>query len=218
MFKNKIIRWSTLAMLLAILTYFFVETFQSNTASSAGTLNENITAEEHTAEIELQRKQKDELFRTSEESPIEEKATFHGLHYYEPSLAHRVVATLTPYEGAEKELKISYTDGTSDTYERLAYADFTVNGSAQRLLLLKNESVISVLFRDQTSGEETYGGGRYIDIPVEEMQNNSLIIDFNKAYNPYCAYAPDFACPLPPAENTLTVAIAAGEKYVEEKH
>ena len=57
-----------------------------------------------------------------------------------------------------------------------------------------------------------------MDIPAEEVKGNKLIMDFNDAYNPYCAYAPNYACPLPPAENTLTAAIEAGEKFDAEKH
>jgi uncharacterized protein len=217
MFKNKIIRWSTLAMIVAILAYFFIETFQQP-APDAASAPESLSDEAYVAQIVQQRKEKDEFFRTSEESPIKKKALFEGLNYFEPDPQFRVSATLSPYTDADRELKVSYTDGTTDTYEKMAFADFTINGTAQRLLLLKNGGTISVLFRDGTSGEQTYGGGRYIDIPVDEARNNTLIIDFNKAYNPYCVYAPDYACPLPPAENTLDVAIIAGEKYLGEIH
>ena len=65
-------------------------------------------------------------------------------------------------------------------------------------------------FADSTSGKDTYGGGRYLN--VRQDGKNSITIDFNLAYNPYCAYNPDFACPLPPKENVLTIAIEAGEK------
>jgi uncharacterized protein len=218
MFRNKIIRWSTLAMIVAILAYFLIETLQPAPSKNGSGQLADISQEAYAAEMDAQRKQKDEFFRTSTESPIENKTLFHGLHYYEPDQDYRVLAKLTPFEGDDRDFKISYTDGTTDTYERMAYADFTVKGVPQRLLLLKNEGTVSVLFRDKTSGGLTYGGGRYIDIPMEEVQDNTLVIDFNKAYNPYCAYAPDFACPLPPAENTLDVAIEAGEQYLEENH
>jgi uncharacterized protein (DUF1684 family) len=71
--------------------------------------------------------------------------------------------------------------------------------------------VISVLFRDATSGKQTYGGGRYLDYPLSEIKNNVIVLDFNKAYNPYCVYQATYACPVPPAENTLTASIQAGE-------
>lgn len=218
MFKNKIIRYSTLAMFLAVVAYFLIENFYKPAEVPGQVTMEKIPDDRFAADLVQQRKQKDQLFRTSEDSPIEDKVKFHGLHYYEPDQDYRVLAKLTPYDGPDKELKIPYTDGTSVTYERMAYADFTVKGVPQRLLLLKNESTISILFRDATSGLATYGGGRYLDLPAEKVQDNSLIIDFNDAYNPYCAYAPDYACPLPPPENTLNAAIEAGETYHDEKH
>ena len=67
-------------------------------------------------------------------------------------------------------------------------------------------------FTDKTSGFETYGGGRYIDLKLSDIKGSSCIIDFNKAYNPYCAYASGFNCPVPPKENDLNVSIKAGEK------
>jgi len=67
-------------------------------------------------------------------------------------------------------------------------------------------------FKDATNGDSTYGGGRYIDIRMSEINNNTLTIDFNKAYNPYCAYSDGFNCPVPPLENHLEVALEAGER------
>lgn len=217
MFRNKIVRWSTIAMLVAILAYFFIETFQTAPVAEGAIVMEKLADEEFAAQMKEQREEKEIFFRTSPESPIENKANFKGLTYFAPDQNFRVLANLTPYEGEEKEMKVAYTDSTTDTYERLYFADFTINGVAQRLLLLKNEGTISVLFRDQTSGLQSYGGGRYIDIALDDVKGNTLIIDFNKSYSPYCAYSPGYACPLPPAENTLTVAIEAGEKYEEEK-
>lgn len=81
--------------------------------------------------------------------------------------------------------------------------------------LLKNplyKDYLFIPFTDITSGDESYGGGRYLDFFTDSIKNNSLTLDFNKAYNPYCAYANGFHCPLPPKENDLPVAIMAGEK------
>jgi uncharacterized protein len=74
-------------------------------------------------------------------------------------------------------------------------------------------------FTDLTSGEETYGGGRYIDLVIGDITDNKIVIDFNKAYNPYCAYVSGkYNCPIPPKENDLPVAIPAGEKLFEKPH
>jgi uncharacterized protein (DUF1684 family) len=70
-----------------------------------------------------------------------------------------------------------------------------------------------------TSGEETYESGRYIDLEIKDITNENVLIDFNKAYNPYCAYVSGkYNCPIPPAENRLTVAIRAGEKAFRKPH
>lgn len=87
--------------------------------------------------------------------------------------------------------------------------------------LMRNEEYKDYLFvpyTDETSGEESYGGGRYLDFKMSEIINNELVIDFNKAYNPYCAYAEGYNCPIPPRENDLPVSIKAGEKYFSKKH
>jgi uncharacterized protein len=74
-------------------------------------------------------------------------------------------------------------------------------------------------FTDLTSGEETYGAGRYIDLVIGDIFDNKIVIDFNKAYNPYCAYVSGkYNCPVPPKENDLPVAILAGEKIFEKAH
>ena len=212
MFKNKVIRWSTFAMIVAILAYFFIENFSS--ANSEADKDDLIAAnpQQYIAKITRERESKDDQFRTTKDSPIQDKDTFHGLHYFEIDPAYRVKAFITPYEKDDKTVELPYTDGSTTTYERIGYANFTINGVAQKLLLLKNESVISVLFKDATSGKETYGGGRYLDYPASKMKGDSLVLDFNTAYNPYCVYAPTYACPVPPAENTLSVAIRAGEQ------
>jgi uncharacterized protein (DUF1684 family) len=212
MFKNKVIRWSTFAMIAAILAYFFIENFSS--ANSEADKDDLIAAnpQQYIAKITRERESKDDQFRTTKDSPIQDKDNFHGLHYFEIDPAYRVKAFITPYEKKDKTVELPYTDGSTTTYERIGYANFTINGVAQKLLLLKNESVISVLFKDATSGKETYGGGRYLDYPVSKMKGDSLVLDFNTAYNPYCVYAPTYACPVPPAENTLSVAIRAGEQ------
>ena len=73
-------------------------------------------------------------------------------------------------------------------------------------------------FTDATTGVETYESGRYIDLEINDIKDNLVIIDFNKAYNPYCAYTTGYNCPIPPAENDLHIAITAGEKAYGKKH
>jgi len=76
----------------------------------------------------------------------------------------------------------------------------------------KYKDYLFIPFTDLTTGDETYGSGRYLDFAIDSIKNNTLVLDFNKAYNPYCAYASGYHCPLPPKENFLKMAIVAGEK------
>lgn len=207
-----------MAMLIAILAYFFVENFSGSTGEDASIEEVKSNPQAYITKIEAERKAKDELFKSGPDSPIADKASFHGLHYFKVNPEFLVKANIVPYTGDEKELTITYTDGTNEKYVRYGYANFTINGQAEKLLLLENDGTLSVLFKDETSGKETYGGGRYIDYPVSGIKNNTIILDFNKAYNPYCAYQENFACPVPPKENKLTVSIFAGEQTEDSAH
>jgi uncharacterized protein (DUF1684 family) len=106
---------------------------------------------------------------------------------------------------------------------------FTIHDTAVKLNIYQSQNLLAVAeykdylflpFTDLTSGEETYASGRYIDLKFEDILDNKVIIDFNKAYNPYCAYVSGkYNCPIPPRENNLTVAILAGEKnYAKKTH
>jgi len=86
--------------------------------------------------------------------------------------------------------------------------------------LSKNAAYADYLFlpfTDQTNASETYAGGRYIDLKTKDFTNNQVVIDFNKAYNPYCAYGGGYACPKPPDENKLDIKLEAGEKVFAGK-
>jgi uncharacterized protein len=112
-------------------------------------------------------------------------------------------------------------------YFRYGRLGFTLNGTAYQLTVYQSHQLMSnskykdylfLPFTDLTSGEESYGGGRYLDFEIGDITGNTLILDFNKAYNPYCAYALGYNCPIPPAENDLPVAIRAGEKKFAKEH
>jgi uncharacterized protein (DUF1684 family) len=80
------------------------------------------------------------------------------------------------------------------------------------------KNYLFLLFTDATSGADSYGGGRYIDLSMQDIIDNSVLIDFNKAYNPYCAYASGYNCPIPPRENHIPFPIKAGEKDFGKSH
>lgn len=105
---------------------------------------------------------------------------------------------------------------------------FTIHDTAVSLNIYQSQDLMAtqqyrdhlfIPFTDATSGEETYESGRYIDLETTDIKNDRVLIDFNKAYNPYCAYVSGkFNCPIPPAENRLAVAIRAGEKAFAKPH
>jgi len=105
---------------------------------------------------------------------------------------------------------------------------FSINDTAVTLNIYQSQDLMTtkeykdhlfIPFTDATSGEETYESGRYIDLEIKDIINENVLIDFNKAYNPYCAYVSGkYNCPIPPAENRLTVAIRAGERSFGKHH
>jgi len=166
----------------------------------------------------FQKKYMDELYPI-----IKQDTAFVSFYPINPSL--RVVAKVELLTN-QKVFKMTTSSGTSKEAEKYALVSFTVNGKEQKLfayqlLVLKNKQATSNLFfipfMDGTSNNESYGGGRYIDFEKGDVQNNTLTIDFNKAYNPYCAFVSGYNCPIPPKENTLTIAVKAGERYWKEK-
>jgi uncharacterized protein (DUF1684 family) len=207
MFRNRFFLVGLFLIVLAIIYYSFFDA--GNTDSPAVTNPESFRLE-----VLQKRKDKEEFFRTSSESPFTDKTQFKSLIYFNPDPAYRVEARLEPFAD-KKKLVVPLTDGSEEVYEKYAHAVFTIDDELCRLLVLKHDNTLSVLFKDKTSGKETYGGGRYLDFSPDDVKENRLVIDFNEAYNPYCAYNHEYACPLPPAENSLPVAVRAGEKYVE---
>ena len=135
---------------------------------------------------------------------------FSGPTWFPVNTAYRVEAQLQP-EKPTRNVTVQMTDGNSATYQVAGNLLFQCAGQKLRLraLISPDKKSLSVFFRDQTSGKETYGGGRFLeaDLPKE----GRTILDFNKAYNPYCAYNPYAICPVVPRENRLSVAIRAGE-------
>ena len=188
--------------------------FFDNNNSSNG-LTDTVNPETYRQQVTAERTKKDQFFRTDTESPLADKATFKGLSYFTPDPAYRVVARLEPFADKTQKLVVRMSDGKEEVYDKFAHVVFRLQGETCRLLVVKLADTYSILFRDATSGKTTYGGGRYLEIAPANLTDTQAILDFNTAYNPYCAYSPGYSCPLPPAENTLPVAVQAGEKYIQ---
>ena len=169
-------------------------------------------AEVYRAGIEAQRAEKDHFFKHSPYSPFTERSNFSGLNYYPPNPAFRYELPLQKVDDPNL-LTLQTNTGDEQNFHRLGTVSFEVDGETAQLAVYRSvdHGGLFVPFRDATSGHETYGAGRYLE--PEAWGNDILLVDFNLAYNPYCAYSQDYSCPLPPFENHLTtVSIRAGEK------
>ena len=142
------------------------------------------------------------------------------IHFYTIDAHYRVTASFERiYDG--KGFDMNTASGMKQKYFHYGLLTFKLHDSLAHLYIYQSASLMQqkkykdylfVPFSDATSGFESYGGGRYLDFTISDIKNNFLVIDFNKAYNPYCAYTTGYNCPLPPKENLLTIAIPAGEK------
>ena len=174
------------------------------------------SAEDYRERIAEERLRTERFMKTSPESPFApDSIAFQKLSYFDPDPAYRVQARIERITD-HKLLVLPTTTGEEEKYIRYGYATFKLKGQLQRLLVLEpfeQPAPLFVAFADDTSGDTTYGGGRYLNAEKPSRAGaKSLELDFNQAYNPYCAYNGTFSCPLPPKENVLTVAVEAGEK------
>jgi uncharacterized protein len=157
------------------------------------------------------RRNKDEFFRSSHNSPLThaDRHKFEGLNYYEPNPDLVFTMPVEPGDGAEISFETS--DNRLKNYRRAGKVSFEVNGEPAQLTLYDTgHPGYFIPFRDKTSGDTTYGAGRYLDI--DPKADGTVTIDFNLAYNPSCVYSEGYSCPIPPIENWLQVPIEAGEQ------
>lgn len=167
--------------------------------------------------IREDREAKDEYFRKHPHSPIPvaERESFEGLSYYPIDESYRFELPLHEY-GDKETVTVGTSTGGEQVYLRWGEFRFEVDDEEASLQAYKSEpddDRLWVPFRDETSGEETYGAGRYLDLEADthRTDDGTWILDFNEAYNPTCAYSDQYECPLPPTENWLNVPIEAGE-------
>ncbi|MEK6780300.1 MAG: DUF1684 domain-containing protein [Bacteroidota bacterium] len=178
-------------------------------------------SDEGYTEAILKEREEKNAFMKSEESPFTDTTKiFDGLKYFPPDVKYRVTANLEVTEN-KKVVMLLTSDGKEQRYLEYAYATFGIDGVENKLLILEIMDIgpqrgkLFLAFADATSALETYGAGRYLDVK-KVPGATSITLDFNQAYNPYCAYSDAFSCPFPPRENILTTAIRAGEKSYHE--
>lgn len=157
------------------------------------------------------RADKDDFFGRHSQSPLtrEQKQNFHGLNYFPENDALRFEAQVEEFSQKER-IEMQTTTGASQTYERFGRFKFVVEGEEVELTIYQSPHGFFLPFVDALAGAETYPAGRYLE--PDPLPGNRFFIDFNLAYNPYCAYNEMWSCPVTPAENRLKVAIRAGEK------
>ena len=149
------------------------------------------------------------------------------LSFYPVNEEYRIVADFEKVQNA-KWFTMQSSGNRKQTYRIYGIIRFTIHDTALKLNIYQSQDLLPsaeykdylfLPFSDLTSGEETYGSGRYIDLRFDDIKENKVTVDFNKAYNPYCAYVSgEYSCPIPPKENALGIAILAGEKNYQKKH
>jgi uncharacterized protein (DUF1684 family) len=163
------------------------------------------------SELEAFRAEKDDFFGHHPQSPLtrEQKQGFHGLEYFpeDPNLRLEVQVDEFP---PKDSFEMQTSTGDVQTYERFGKFRFNVDGQEAELTIYQNENGFFLPFVDSLAGKETYPAGRYLE--PEPLTSDRFLVDFNLAYNPYCAYNEMWSCPITPAENRLKVPIRAGEK------
>ena len=161
---------------------------------------------------------KDEMFRTAADSPVpaEKRSQILPLAYFPPDEDYIASASLAPAgPDGRATMQMPTSTGQTRTMQRVGTLQFLLKGQSLRLSAFieagtPDRSRLFVPFTDETSGTETYRGGRYLDL--ERTPTGIYTIDFNRAYHPYCYYNSTYDCPLPPAENKLAIPIRAGER------
>ena len=162
-----------------------------------------------------------EMFRGHPQSPLQDqrKLTFEGLRYFPYNPAWRFRVRAVPIDN-EKAARASAVDLPEGKAALLPFAH--VHFASMKLTLFWIQGYgggLFLPFKDRTNGTETYGGGRYLYDTIKGADlgasPDEILLDFNFAYNPSCAYSPQWTCPLAPAENTLPVRIEAGERAFE---
>jgi len=186
-------------------------------AGCSGPPHRSRTASGAADPILRERISKDEAFKSGSGSPIppQDRASFRGLEYFPIDPGLRFTVRLQRYS-SPKQVRLGTNTGEIRSGLRYGYFDFRIGDRDCRLRVYRLDDTpgpapyLFIPFRDATSGRESYGAGRYMDL--NENTAGIYELDFNRAYNPFCAYNNEFSCPLPLEENTLKVAIRAGEK------
>lgn len=208
---------------LSLLTLLiFLTIYQLTAQSSIGSGSSSDWQKEF---VLAERLKKDSAFRMTESTPLltEEVPSFTGLQYYPYNPAFCIKATFQRISDPVI-IRMKTTTERRPEYRTYALASFILDGKHCQLMIYQAvepgkqpgyEKYLFLPFTDETSGRETYGGGRFIELSIPG--GDEILIDFNTAFNPYCAYNHRYSCPVPPEENDLSIKIEAGELLYNSK-
>lgn len=173
---------------------------------------------ESTIRAYREKSEKDFILYNSDKPAFSANSFLEKLDYFPVNVSYKCECQLVL--DAQKQLvEMTTYAGTTKLYNKFGVANCKLQNTEIILTLYKQvgglpiyQNLLFLPIKDMTSGAETYGGGRYLNLDLNEISNNKIIIDFNRAYNPWCAYSGGFTCPIPPLENNIMMEIYAGEK------
>lgn len=176
-------------------------------------------AQQYQNEIQQYREKYKKEFLEDENSPLK-KSDLKFLRFYDANPAYIVKSKFIRVDDTIG-FDMQTHNGVIKKYYVYGYVTFELKHQPQKLFVYQSEKLrvkkgfedyLFIPFTDETNYKETFGGGRYMDFHFKDIYNNTLVIDFNKCYNPYCAFKEGYACPIPPKENDMKISIEAGEK------
>ncbi|GHB58643.1 DUF1684 domain-containing protein [Persicitalea jodogahamensis] len=182
-------------------------------------------AQDFEKRIASHRQEYKEEFLKTPNSPLKEGDLTY-LRFFEPDSTYRLRAKFVATPGSEPFAMLTYS-GMRKQYVKYGELHFELAGKEQTLNVYQSldlrkmpqyRDYLFVPFKDLTNAQKTYGGGRYLDFRMKDIEGDNCVLDFNKAYNPYCAYSEGYNCPIPPRENHLEAKVEAGEMNFGKEH
>ena len=184
-----------------------------------------ISSQSYCKQIKEYRKTYKEGFEKDERAPLKGKE-LENMRFFKPKKKYKVQCEvrLTPEEAP---FDLPTYSGITRPYRKYAILSFEFDGISHELSIYQNltylrfpgrQNYLFLPYKDDTNAISTYGGGRYITLDASKIVNGKMYIDFNKSYNPWCAYSDGYNCPIPPKENHLAIGIKAGEKNYKGKY
>jgi len=194
MFKNKFLKWGIGSIFVLAAVYSLT-----------------MRQQDYNAEVLDARAEYKNNMLAMENSPVASLKDFSDFRYFDPKENWKLFVDfeLSP---SEQTFPMAMTDQSIESIKMVGFAVFTIEEKEYKLMLFDEGEHYLLPFTDATNGKETYGGGRYINVP--KTSNNKLLVDFNQAHNFYCVYNVNFVCPVPPSENDVASRIDAGEKVL----